>query len=364
MGIQRKPQVLFLIVFCLILAACSGEAPPGVVSAWIDVPLDGLTLPLDQAVNIEGHADAPSGIARVEIWVNGELAARIDSPQTAADLARFQTDCMPPGAGEYRIQAIAVAGDGVTSQPFTRRISISADLPQVSPSPTPVESTPTVTGTTTTTVTPTVTPSPTLPPDVEIDFWAEPPQIQAGACSNLRWHVENALAVRLGSTDVSLDGSYQACLCEDEVYTLTVTRMDKSELQRVLTVEVSGSCDTPTPTATEDISPPADNTPPPAPSPYLPPNGGSVGCSTLAAVAWNQVTDPSGIAEYQVQVELVLGGGKTQPHPDSPWTGLTATGLKVPVQCGGVYRWRVRAVDGAGNAGQWSNWFEFGVDLG
>jgi hypothetical protein len=364
MGIQRRPQVFFLIVFSLILAACSGGVPPGGVSAWIDVPLDGLTLPLDQAVNIEGHADAPSGVSRVEIWVNGELAARIDSPQAAGNLARFQTDWMPPGAGEYRIQAVAVARDGGTSQPFLRRIFISGSLPAESPSPTPVEETPTVTGTTTSTVTPTVTPSPTLPPEVVVEFWAEPPQIQAGGCSQVRWHVENALAVRLGSTDVPFDSSYQACLCEDEMYTLTVTQLDGSELQRTLTVEVSGSCETPTPTETEEISPPEDNAPPPAPSPYLPANGASVSCGTLAAVAWNEVSDPSGIAEYQVQVELVLGGGKTQPHPDSPWTGLTATGLKVPVQCGGIYRWRVRAVDGAGNISQWSNWFEFGVDLG
>ena len=364
MGIQIRPASFLLFAVILILAACSGSASEGGVSAWIDVPLEGLTLPLDQVVNIEGHADAPSGVSRVEIWINGELVARIDSPQSTGNLAKFQTAWMPPEPGEYRIQAVAVSGDGSTSQPFSRRIYISGDLPVISPSPTPLENTPTVTGTTTATLTQTITPSPTLPPEVVVDFWAEPPQVQAGACSNVRWHVENALAVRLGSSNVPFDGSYQACLCEQETYTLTVTQMDGSELQRKLTVGVSGSCETPTPTETEEVSPPEDNTPPPVPSPYLPPNGSSVGCTTLAAVAWNGVSDPSGIDEYQVQVELVLGGGKTQPHPGSPWTGLTATGLKVPVQCGGVYRWRVRAIDGVGNVSNWSQWYEFGVDLG
>ena len=67
MGMRRYLQFLFPIVVCLILVGCAGETSSGGVYAWIDVPLDGLTVPLTQTVNIEGHADAPSGVSRVEI---------------------------------------------------------------------------------------------------------------------------------------------------------------------------------------------------------------------------------------------------------------------------------------------------------
>jgi len=364
MGMRRHLQFLFPIVVCLILIGCAGGTPSGGVYAWIDVPLDGLTVPLNQTLNIEGHADAPSGVSRIEIWINSEIVARIDSPQVKGNLAKFQTDWIPPEPGEYSIQAVAVASDGTISQPHFRRIYVSGSAPTVPPSPTGLVGTPTVTGTTTPTLTPTGTPTETIPPDVVVEFWAEPPQIQAGTCSNLRWHVENALNVRLGGSDVPHDGSFKACLCEDESYTLTVTQMDGNDLQRQLTIGVTGSCVTPTLTPTETEEPPEDNTPPPAPSPYLPANGASVSCGSLVGVAWDAVSDPSGIDEYQVQVELIISGSKTKPHPDSPWTGLTATGLKVPVQCGAVYRWRVRAVDGAGNVGNWSSWYQFGVNMG
>jgi hypothetical protein len=33
------------------------------------------------------------------------------------------------------------------------------------------------------------------------------------------------------------------------------------------------------------------------------------------------------------------------------------------VECGWYYRWRVRAVNGAGLAGEWSGWFLFTITL-
>jgi hypothetical protein len=43
---------------------------------------------------------------------------------------------------------------------------------------------------------------------------------------------------------------------------------------------------------------------------------------------------------------------------------LTDTELELDVECGWYYRWRVRAVDGEGNAGSFSDWFEFADLLG
>jgi hypothetical protein len=74
---------------------------------------------------------------------------------------------------------------------------------------------------------------------------------------------------------------------------------------------------------------------------------------------WSPVTDPSGIGEYRVQVERHSGDSNWQTVAGSPWTGLAAPELELDVECGWYYRWRVRAVDGAGNAGPFSTWFRF-----
>jgi hypothetical protein len=349
---------IVLLVILIISSGCAGQVPSSGLFIWIDVPVNGVEIPPGQPLNIEGHASGSGGVTKVEIWINGDEVAVIEPPRVEENLAKYSMTWMPPGPGEYTIQAVALSAVGAHSQPDIRRVYVLGETVEDTPTTTLVS-----TATTIATVTPvaSLTPTGTTTPGVDIEFWADPPQISAGGCTNIRWSVENALLVMLGSTAVQDEGYYEACLCDDQVYTLTVMHMDNSEEQRQLTVQVNGTCDTPTPTETEV---PPDNTPPPAPSPYLPANGISVDCATLAGVAWDPVSDPSGIDEYQVQVGIILGGGKTSPHPNSPWQGLSATGLKVPVDCGAVYQWRVRAVDGAGNIGVWSNWSEFGVNMG
>jgi hypothetical protein len=109
------------------------------------------------------------------------------------------------------------------------------------------------------------------------------------------------------------------------------------------------------------ITPTPDTTGPPAPTPVYPPLPDCTGSKTLD---WLPVTDPSGIAEYQVEAER---------RPDtisswtvaagSPWIGISSTDLSIPVECGFYYRWRVRAVDGVGNPGAFSGWAYFEVSL-
>jgi hypothetical protein len=78
---------------------------------------------------------------------------------------------------------------------------------------------------------------------------------------------------------------------------------------------------------------------------------------------WDAVSDPSGIAGYRVQVEQEITAGNWDPVSGSPWTSLSVTELELTLDCGGVYRWRVRAIDGAGNESDFSAWAEFGVNL-
>ena len=464
--------LLTLGLWLALLSACDGgeRVPSGGTFVWIDVPVSGLTVPVGQPVQIEGHAASSRGIERVEIWVDGALAATISSLSMEGDLARFYFDWTPPDAGEYIVQAIGFDSGGIASEPDSTRIfvgespSSGPDLAIVSVEPlvagnkdgtpfcntrvvysnvgseaipsnfsilfsfdgTPQETVtvagglapgasteatfvyqfndlhyvginldsgnviaelnegnnafaearmcaessvePTLVGCPTpvgggptpvscaTLVSPEITDTPTSLAGAMIQFWADPPEIQAGACTTIRWHAENVQGVVFGGIQQPLDGSYQDCLCSNQRYTLTVTHLNGTEEKRTVDINVTGECVTPT-------SPPQqDTTPPPAPSPAVPQNGLTIACKGSQSLAWLPVDDPSGINNYQVEVQRHSGDNNWQAVSDS----LFSTGDKtvnVPVECGWYYRWRVRATDGAGNVGSWSGWSQFTITL-
>lgn len=212
-------------------------------------------------------------------------------------------------------------------------------------------------------VTVTETPTPTPPPALEpiIQFWAEPTQIQAGACTTIKWHVENVQSITFGGVQQDFDGSYKDCLCKSERYSLTVTSLDGTQEKRTVDISVSGVCETPTP---EDNNPPpaADTTPPPTPELVVPGNGLTLSCRGSQSMAWLPVSDPSGITRYEVQIERHAGDGSWQTVSGSLFSINDKT-MSIPVECGWTYRWRVHAVDGAGNIGGWSGWFQYTVTL-
>jgi hypothetical protein len=74
------------------------------------------------------------------------------------------------------------------------------------------------------------------------------------------------------------------------------------------------------------------------------------------------VEDPSGIAEYQVEVQRHAGDNNWQ---DAPGGQISVGGktTSISVECGWYYRWRVRAIDGNGNTSGWSGWSQFAITL-
>jgi len=120
--------------------------------------------------------------------------------------------------------------------------------------------------------------------------------------------------------------------------------------------------DVPTYTPTSPPLPPADNTPPPAPTPAVPANGLELSCPiTSQTLVWMPVTDPSGIDGYYVKLERESTPGNwVSAGGFGPVSGKQ---VDVPVDCGGRYRWMVRAQDGAGNYSAWSAPSSFSVSL-
>jgi len=200
--------------------------------------------------------------------------------------------------------------------------------------------------------------TPTVPPSAgpTVRFVADPPEILAGACTTLRWEVTGARQVIFGGVDQPASGTFGACLCKDERYSLRVIDMKGAEAKHTVDVKVNGVCATPTI---------PDSTPPPAPSPAVPANGGApLSCRGSQTLAWLPVEDESGIDEYRVQVQRHSGDNNWQDVSGSVFTGLNDKQMNVGVECGWYYRWRVRAVDGLGNVGAWSGWSTFAITLG
>lgn len=354
MNSGRFLKTLFLwAVILSLLAGCNLPSSSSGVSVWIDVPLDGLTFPDVQAIKIEGHASSIGGIGRVEIWIDGALLTTVNDPPMDGSLASFHAEWTPPLPGEYTIQAIAFGADGSASQPDSARVTFGEALvtpvvsvtPVITDTPIPVIS-----------VTPVITDTPTPPPPVGvvIQFWADPSTVAAGACTTVRWHVENASRVVFGGMDQPFDGSYSDCLCKSTRYTLRVTRLDGVEETRTADIAVTGSCVTPT------VPPPA--VPPPAPTLMVPANGLTIACKASQSLVWLPVSDPSGISEYRVQVQRHGGDYNWQLAPGGA-ISVSGKQASVPVECGWYYRWRVRAVNGAGLTGAWSDWFLFAITL-
>ncbi len=114
-----------------------------------------------------------------------------------------------------------------------------------------------------------------------------------------------------------------------------------------------------TPTPTEV---PQDETPPLAPAPNSPAGGVTLACPSNPVLDWDSVSDASGISSYTVQLQVSYDNQNWSDAPGSLFT-TTATEQSVTVDCGGYYRWRVRATDGANNQGSYSAWVYFQVTL-
>lgn len=297
---------------------------------WIDVPVDGLLFPTVQSINIEGHAASPEGIASIEIWIDGVLLTEISDPPMEGTIAHFEISWTPSSEGTYMIQAVATSKDGALSEMDRTTVTFGGDTPTL-----------------------VITDTPTPVSDGQVQFYADPPEISAGDCVDLFWNAEEVQTVIFGGLEQPHSGSYHACLCETTRYTLTVTHLDDSEEQFRVEVPVTGSCITPT---VEDV------TPPPAPTLVVPESGLTLSCRSSQTLTWLPVDDESGIDYYQVEAQTHSGDNNWSPIGGSPFTVYDKT-TNVPVDCGWYYRWRVRAVDGAGNVGSWSGWSTFTITL-
>jgi hypothetical protein len=303
--------LLLLFVSAAVLSGCD-EVGLGGTQVWIDVPLDGVELEAG-VIPVQSHAASRSGIASVELRVNGVLHRTDASPTPDEPVIYVVQPWVVTGPGEYRLEVVAVANDESTSAPDSVTVHVTGEIATpVSETPTAEFFTPTPTPTPPPTDTPTATPIPPTPAPTSV-----PTPVPTPVPTSVPTPVPTP------------------------VPTLTPT---------------------PPPTLTPTHTPVPDTTAPPAPLPLKPIDGHLFDmCYPDIMLRWGEVDDKSGIAEYRVQVESRPGAKDDwEPLAGSPWKGLSKTELLLDIEnCSWLYRWRVRAVDKAGNAGPFSDWFEF-----
>lgn len=117
---------------------------------------------------------------------------------------------------------------------------------------------------------------------------------------------------------------------------------------------------TPTPTPTLAPTPTPDLIGPPPPALTLPAANLVVTCAADKAehsirFQWATVTDPSNIKKYELSLSEIAPAARV--YPSQSFTSTQPVDVNLP--CNKTYRWRVRATDGAGNLGGWSEERQF-----
>jgi len=364
---------LLLLAALLVVPSC---APVQVgPRAWIDWPLEGFETSPGSTVNLIAHAYAEEGVAEVRLEADRQ-PYRVVSPDPAGEqFVEVSAAWFAEEPGLYLLSVIAVDTKGQASGPADVTVRVTGEGPETTVTPGPEETalpstptpeepvstmaptetapppTPTSPPPAGTRLPPTATPpAPTatpLPPRI-VSFEVTDSQITAGECVRFSWRVEGGpTAIYFDGEGVTSPDSREKCPTATRDFQLRAEGPGGVDTESLTVVVIQ-----PSPT-------PKDTQGPAAPSLISPTDGAEPDCGSVT-LRWNTATDPSGIEGYYVKVEKVTGSFKS-----GAWT-TTDTQYTIPVawlECGQGYQWAVRAEDGEGNLGPWSNWRTFTVSI-
>jgi hypothetical protein len=148
--------LLILVVLILALAGLTawlltrdqGEAAPSVPTVFIQSPVAGSQVPINQPVTVNATASDPNGITRVELWVGGNV---VDQQQSAVAEGQptfpVTMTWTPTAPGIYTLEVRAYSRLNVPSAPTTVMISVAEGQAAVdTPTPSLPGDTPTPSG--------------------------------------------------------------------------------------------------------------------------------------------------------------------------------------------------------------------------
>ncbi len=379
-SLMRKLIFALLLLSVGLLTACVREASTG-PRAWIDSPRGGATIPQGSPITIVSHAYARNGIAEIVLYVNGEAYQRAAPTEAGATFSEFGQEWLATQPGTYSLQVRAYDINGDAGNPATISVNVVGDAIAEAAVPDVPEEPPTATYTPEVSETPSVTPiisdTPTLTatPTETSQEAACPPQSTALKNSNCRAGPGSAYEI-IGSLS---QGTSSTVVGRNNESSWWVTERPSGSGNCWIWAELvelsSNACDIPivaapplpptptnTPTSTPTPTPTTavDNTPPAAPAPQSPVNSATLSCTSVVTLSWSVVSDDSGIATYYIKLEKQISAGNWQSA--GGFTSSTSQ-VDVPVDCGIIYRWAVRAEDGAVNFSDWSAFSQFAVNL-
>jgi len=332
-------QTSLLFVLVATLAACA--APASSAALWIAAPVNDLELPPGEPVHLEGHVRSADGVTAVEVWADDTLLATLTDLAPLGELLHFETYWTPTEPGDVMLTAISRAGDETLGEDSVRlhiRKQV-VDIPTTLPLAviTPPGITPDV-----------ITPEPAL---------CEPTvtAIMNANCRSGPEGVFDVVGYLLDDEAAAIEGRLA-----DSSWWL-IPNPDRPGQCWIASNVVEATClgeDIPV-VAKPPTPVPVDDKAPPVPSPAYPIGGQNLVCVTQITLAWQPVSDESGIAAHQVQLERSMDNASWDPVPGSPWMTGDGNKLTVSFDCGWYFRWRVRAQDGAGNWSEYSAWAYF-----
>jgi hypothetical protein len=331
----------FVIVLSCFLAACSSSTPAGGPQAWIDFPRDGANIPEGSTVTVVSHAYSPDGVSEVLLSVDGTAFSRVAPASPGETLAEVHHEWVAAQPGRHTLQVRAfdssdavIGSDSISVNVTGDETATPTEVPIPTDTPTPTEPP----------ATDTPTPTATTVPPPEVSYWVDDDSITEGECTTLHWDVSGATTITINGTAVGATDTWSLCPESTTSYALHAEGAGGT-VDREITVSVS---------------PAADIESPPAPAPTVPADGLALTCRETQVLAWTPVSDPSGVVYY---VKLERQATPSSWDPSGGWGPVSDKQVEVDVDCGGVYRWAVRAEDGAGNSSVWSAWSGFGIDL-
>jgi hypothetical protein len=343
---------LALLAVVILLAACNipsgqpeeqaAELPPRDAGAWIDAPLHGALAPPSTPIKVIGHVD--SSVGQAHLYINGVDSGLPSAPILGKMPPAYEWLWQPAAAGVYFLRVGGAGGPLSTSV----KVTITSVMPG------------------------------------SASFYADKTTVTLGDCTLLHWTTENALEVLLDDEPVDPEGEQEVCPEADQTYVLTVQYPGKRSEELFVDIEVIALTETPTitptatttptPTSTTYIPPAAtltptatptptntatesDNTPPSAPTGLAPCGSRNtpVYVNSPVNLSWNPVSDPSGVSQYQITLYNINSQQTTNYYSSS-------TSYSASVQ-EAVYYWQVRAEDGAGNWGSFSQICYFYFDI-
>ena len=201
--------LVVIVLFTVLFSACK-PISRNTQKAWIDVPFKNSSFQAGEAIHLQAHVFAGSGVAEVQSSVDSVPYHRGVPETPGGTFSIYTQDVIINDPGEHIISVVAYNADGNPSNPAFVAVVI-AETEEESPLPTATETTPTVQDTA----------APTA--EISISFWADQIQLQPGDCTDLNWNVQHADSISLDGKAVSVGGSQQVCPSQSTTYTLNAS---------------------------------------------------------------------------------------------------------------------------------------------